>query len=102
MRLIEFQEQTCVIAKDQPQYNPLPARRFAGKDGRIACCWRLSLWERLTVLFTGVVWHQVLTFNEPLQPQLLTVDKPEMREPEDGLPFTRRGHPGIVDLKEGS
>lgn len=28
MKLIEFPEQTTVIAKDQPQYNPLPAHQF--------------------------------------------------------------------------
>jgi hypothetical protein len=77
MRTIEFPEQTVVIAKDQPEYMPLPAHRFAGdKQGRIACCWQLSWRERLTVLLRGVVWHEILTFNQYLQPQLLTVDKP--------------------------
>jgi hypothetical protein len=28
-------------------------------------------------LFCGVLWHQVLTFNHPLQPQLLLTQKPE-------------------------
>lgn len=32
----------------------------------------------LAVLWRGTIWHQVLTFNQPLQPQLLSVDKPEM------------------------
>lgn len=78
MKLIEFPEQTVVIAKDQPQYNPLPAHRFDGDTrGRIACCWSLTWKERLRLLWTGRLWHQVLTFNEPLQPQLLTVEKPE-------------------------
>lgn len=78
MKLIEFPEQTVVIAKDQPEYLPLPAHRFSGADGRIACCWQLTWIERLTVLFRGQIWHQVLTFNQPLQPQLLTVEKPPM------------------------
>jgi hypothetical protein len=29
------------------------------------------------VLFSGLIWHQILTFNGPLQPQLLTVEKPD-------------------------
>lgn len=79
-RLVEFPEQTTVIAKDQPEYNPLPAHRFKDDThGRIACCWQLSWRDRLKVLRTGKVWHQILTFNQPLQPQLLTVDKPEMK-----------------------
>ena len=29
MKLVEFPEQTVVIAKDQPEYLPLPAQEFA-------------------------------------------------------------------------
>lgn len=76
MTLIEFPEVNVTYAKDQPQYCPLPAYRFNDSEGRILCCWRLSLWERICVLFSGRLWHQVLTFDEPLQPQLLTVQKP--------------------------
>jgi len=78
MKLIEFPEQTVVIAKDQPQYLPLPAHRFSDEPdtGRIACCWQLNWKDRLIILFTGRVWHQILTFNQPLQPQLLTIEKP--------------------------
>lgn len=79
MNLIEFPEQTVVIAKDQPQYRPLPAHRFKDDpQGRIACCWALSWKERFKVLLTGKLWHQILTFNDKLQPQLLTTDKPKM------------------------
>lgn len=81
MKLIEFQEQTVIIAKDQPEYLPLPAHQFHDKEGTIAFCWKLSWRERFKVLFTGVLWHQVLTFYQPLQPQLLEVNKPEMKKP---------------------
>jgi hypothetical protein len=78
MKLIQFPEQTTIIAKDQPEYLPLPAHRFANdSQGRIAFCWSLSFKERIAVLFTGKLWHQVLTFNMPLQPQLMTVEKPD-------------------------
>lgn len=51
MKLIEFQEQTVVIAKDQPEYLPIPAHQFADDpQGRIAFCWQLSWCERLAVL----------------------------------------------------
>lgn len=79
MEIIGFPEQTVVFAKDQPEYLPLPAYRFKDDpQGRIACCWRLSWRERLKVLLCGVMWQQVLTFNQPLQPQKLTIDKPDM------------------------
>lgn len=79
MKPIEFPEQTVVIAKDQPQYQPLPAHRFADDpEGRIVFCWKLRFRERLIVLFTGKLWHSVLTFNRPLQPQMLSIDKPSM------------------------
>lgn len=78
MKLVEFDEQTVIIAKDQPQYKPLPAYQFGDEQGRIACCWELTWKERLSVLFRGLIWHQILTFNAPLQPQLLTTEKPDM------------------------
>ena len=77
MKPIEFKEQTAIIAKDQPQYLPLPAHFFAGAEGRIAFCWQLSWGERLKLLFTGQLWQQSLTFGEPLQPQLVGADKPK-------------------------
>ena len=81
MNLIEFPEQTVVIAKDQPEYKPLPAHQFGDESGTIACCWKLGFLERIRVLLTGKIWHQILTFNGPLQPQLLTVEKPAMEKP---------------------
>ena len=78
MELIEFPEQTVVIAKDQPQYRPLPAYQYRDEQGTIVCCWKLSFWERVRVLFTGKLWHTILTFNSPLQPQLLETHKPDM------------------------
>lgn len=78
-QLIEFQEQTVVIAKDQPQYRPLPAYRYhRDVEGKIIFCWKLNWRDRLKVLRTGILWHQVMTFNAMLQPQLLLTDKPEM------------------------
>lgn len=78
-QLVEFPEQTVVIAKDQPQYRQLPAYRFSNDpEGKIVCCWQLGWRDRLKVLFTGKLWHQVMTFNGPLQPQLLLTDKPRM------------------------
>lgn len=73
MKLIEFPEQNLIIAKDQPEYLPMPA--FA--DGqRVICVWSLTWKERLRVLFFGRIWHEILTFGGPVQPQLLHVRSP--------------------------
>lgn len=79
---IAFKEHTLIIAKDQPEYLPLPAHREI--DGRVTFCWQFTWKERLKVLFFGQLWHQVLTFNRPLQPQKLTTDKPSMTLLEKG------------------
>lgn len=76
---VQFPEQTIVIAKDQPQYLPMPAHREPlDESGRLTFCWKLSWRERIKVLLTGKIWHQTLTFNGPLQPQKLLADKPFM------------------------
>lgn len=74
--VIEGHEQDEVVyAKDQPPYRPLPVLPIC--DGVISR-WRLSLRERLTVLFRGDVYLQQLNFGQPLQPVLLRADlKPE-------------------------
>jgi len=80
MTLTKFDEQNVVFAANQPEYLPLPAFRFADDpSGRIACCWKLNWVERLKILLKGRVWQQVLTFNHPLQPQLLSVEKPALK-----------------------
>jgi len=76
MDIATFPEQTAVFAKDQPQYRQLPAH--VSKDGKVTCCWNLTWRERVMVLFTGKVWHQVLTFHSPLQPQKLSAEKPDL------------------------
>ena len=69
-----FPEQNVVFAKDQEEYQKLPA--FRTSDGQVTSCWRLSWRERLALLIRGRLWLSVLTFNQPLQPILPRVDKP--------------------------
>jgi len=73
MTPIEFPEHTIVLAKDQPEYQPLPVFN----DGQqMISCWKLTLRERLTLLFTGKLWLRQLTFGGPLQPQLPQTEYP--------------------------
>jgi hypothetical protein len=80
MKLVEFPEQTTVIAKDQPPYAQFPCHQVGDARDTIIACWELSIFERLKILFTGKVWHLILKFDQKLQPQLLLVDKPKMEK----------------------
>lgn len=77
-KLIRFSEANIVIGKDQPDYIPIPAYVLANDPaGTMTFKWKLNWFQRLKVLFTGVVWHEVLSFRQPLQPQRVGCDKPE-------------------------
>lgn len=68
-----------VFAKDQPEYQPLPA--FRDHDGYVLTRWRMTWRERLRVLFTGDIYLSLLTFGRPLQPVLLFTEKPKVQMP---------------------
>lgn len=76
MQPVEFPQQTCVFAKDQPEYLPLPAHVSAA--GEVTSCWGMGWRERLRLLLTGKVYFTSLTFGGPLQPQIASVDPPPM------------------------
>lgn len=80
MKLIEFPEQTIIIAKNQPEYLPLPAYQCKDPQGTIICCWKLSFKDKIKLLFTGKIWHRILTFNKSLQPQLLDTKYPFVKQ----------------------
>lgn len=76
MEPIEFKEQNKVYAKDQPEYLPLPVYEDNEQGGRVFSCWSLSFKERITLLFTGKIWINVLNFKKPLQPIRPMVENP--------------------------
>lgn len=76
MKILDFPGRNIVFAEDQPEYLPLPALRLGNAEGEIICCWGLTWRERLRVLWTGRIWHSVLTFHGSLQPQILATEKP--------------------------
>jgi len=69
-----------VYAKDQPEYNSLPV--FKQEDGTILSRWKLSWLERIRVLFCGNVYLWISTFNKPLQPVFMQVEKPIIKKDE--------------------
>jgi len=70
----DLKQYETVIAKDQPEYNPLPS--MIALDGTVTTRWYLSFTERIKVLLFGDVYLQIMTFNKPLQPIKLSVDQP--------------------------
>lgn len=75
---IKFPEHNTVFAKDQPEYQPLPAFRNESPQGEVISCWQLSFKERIKILFTGKLWVSLWTFNKPLTPSLFTVNKSDV------------------------
>lgn len=78
MQPIEFPEQTSVLAKDQPEYNPLPIHRAEGSEGYVTSCWKLSPQEVELIGRTHKIWFRQMTFNQPAMPVFLSVSKKEM------------------------
>lgn len=77
MKPITFKESNITFAVNQDPYLPLPA--WVSKEdayGPVISCWKLTWRERLRVLWTGVVWHQCLTFRGQLQPLKLRAEDP--------------------------
>lgn len=75
MKPQKFAEQNLTLTTKP--YQDLPAH-ISIVQGTLICCWKLTFKERLRVLFGAPIWHTILTFNKPLQPQKLEIDKPEM------------------------
>ncbi len=73
MDVVKFKECNITFAENQPEYLPLPAHKTV--DGIVTSCWRLDLFERLKVALTGKIYLQMLTFNRPLQPSRMSVNK---------------------------
>ena len=77
MQPIKFKEQNIIYAENQSDYIALPAHRVEGDtSGTVICCWQLTDEEIKRVVETGVIWHSILTFGHPLQPQYLSTETP--------------------------
>ena len=78
MEPTKFKHQNVVFAENQPEYKPLPALILRDSPGIPAIsCWRMSLRERLYVLFTGRVWLSMYTFARPLTPAIVAAYREE-------------------------
>lgn len=71
-----FKLEVTEYAKDQEQYRTLPCHKRP--DGTITIRWGLSWKERFLIFINGCFWHEVMTFNRPLQPMNLQTTCPIM------------------------
>jgi hypothetical protein len=86
MKPVEFKHQNIVFAKDQPEYQPLSALRIDSPTGEVVSCWKLSFKERVKIVFTGRVWLSLMSFNKPLTPSYLAVNRKEVySHPDDNI-----------------
>lgn len=75
MKCIDFNERNTLIAEHQEEYQTIPA--FIDKElGVSTFLWKPTFIERVKILFGANLWHSVMTFNQPLQPQLLRLEYP--------------------------
>lgn len=75
MRPVEFPQQTMVLAKDQPQYDPLPIH-YDPKLGACIGCFELTDEERAAIAAGAPLWLWQYTFGRPFQPVVITTDNP--------------------------
>lgn len=72
-----LQHEEVIIAKDQPQYLPLPA--LPVNYGEIIITrWRMTWRERLAVFLGGDIFLLIWRFQNPLQPVKLEVNAPKV------------------------
>ena len=106
MKPIEFKHQNIVFAKDQPEYQPLPALKIDSPEGEVISCWKMSFKERVKIVFTGRVWLSLMSFNGPLTPSFLAVNRKEVySHPSDNkklrLTLRRESKVWISSIKYG-
>ena len=78
MKPVEFKDQNIVFAENQPEYTPLPSLKLPGSEGCVVSCWKLSFRERIKILFTGRVWLSLMSFNKPLTPSYMSVNRKDV------------------------
>lgn len=77
MQAVEFPQQTHILAKDQPQYIPLPVHiDQTAPEIPMTCCFELSDDEVEEIVRTKKIWHNQWTFGQPFQPIRMTTKSP--------------------------
>jgi hypothetical protein len=69
-----YEQHETLYAKDQPEYQPLPA--LVTEGGQVLSRWELSDDEMAIVIQTRSIYLLMATFNQPLTPVMLAVENP--------------------------
>jgi hypothetical protein len=92
-----FEKYEIVLAKDQPEYRPLPALHLEGHKLTLTR-WQPTWKERLRLIFGGSVYLWTWTYGHSFHPTSLEIRKPELQLPPDvHLPVVneRKSDPNI-------
>lgn len=92
MQAIEFPQQTFILAKDQPEYTPLPVHatiedvQYTDENGKVqtakdvvtelTACFKLSPEEIAQVIATGELWYTQCVYGKQFQPVRMSVLSP--------------------------
>jgi hypothetical protein len=74
---VKFSEANETLAKDQPQYTPLPVHVGSKEDGfPMTACFELTDEEVAEIIATRKLWYTQTTFGHPFQPVRLSTHNP--------------------------
>jgi hypothetical protein len=73
-----YEHLEVILAKDQPQYDPLPCAMTLGPSQPAVTRWRLTEEERQQIADGADVVLQQLTFGSPFQPVNLQIVSPDV------------------------
>ena len=91
MKPIKFKHQNVEFAKNQDEYNTLPALRIDSPQGEVISCWKLSIIERVKLLISGKIWLSLMSFNKPLTPSFMSVNRKDVySHPEDSTRWYKK------------
>lgn len=92
MKLVHFKESNTPFDGNKGKKNAVGAfRDIYQPQVPTIVCWRMSIPERLYLLFTGRVWVSYMTYGKPLMSSLTTVYKSDVLKPakrEDLVPIS--------------
>lgn len=84
MELGRFKESNGGIGiGDDINYEYFEVHKTNDENDRVIILWKLNIFERILVLFTGRVWQQSLLKGGDLQETAITIDKPYMKKVEN-------------------
>jgi hypothetical protein len=78
MNPVDFHEANTVIAKDQPEYLPLPAHVDQTPQRCVTTCWELTDEELTQLITTKRFWFQQWIFDNGFQPICPSSTKPQL------------------------